>query len=284
MSAKVSGWKIQWVILTITILQLRRTHEIWESNYDRLSQFCQTNRVPDPRRRLLTEDPKLYPWIDAQRHIYIKYNKLDIEISPVRAKRIERLKLLGFDITKNWDRVLEDERPSRRDDVGWDEYFDKLKQYWIENGNTYKHLWKKERRLSKWKDAQMDEYKKHGLRGNRRERLATIGILFPDAPTDAQADDGPTDAQADDGPPRPGPNDYVIGQKHLMQLYPNHQKLDTHLKRIDDEYRSSNNFSPFQRKHTKSTYTVNKKFNLKDQIREFFKSEMSRGVRFFQAK
>jgi hypothetical protein len=150
-------------------LGAKKLNKIWKSNYERLSQFCQTHRVPNLRRHLLTEDPKLYEWIEAQRQIYIKYTRLDIEISSVRTKRIERLKLLGFDITKHWHRLLEDERPTRRDDVGWDEYFDKLKQYWIENGKTYKHLWNKERTLSKWKDDQMEEYKKHGLRGNRGE-------------------------------------------------------------------------------------------------------------------
>jgi hypothetical protein len=105
--------------------------------------------------------------------------------------------------------------------------------------------------------------------------LATIGIFFPDAPEDAQENDGP---------PRRGENDYVTGPKHLMKLYPNHQKLEAHLQRIDDEFRSSGNDSPFERTHAKSTSTVKKKFSLKDQFREFVKGEQSRGVRFFQAK
>lgn len=95
----------------------KKKNNIWESNYERLSQFCHTHREPDLRRRLLTDDPKLYSWIDAQRQIYKKNTRLGIEISSVRTPRIERLKFLGFDITKHWDRNLEEERPARRDDA-----------------------------------------------------------------------------------------------------------------------------------------------------------------------
>ena len=144
----------------------KRKKEIWGSNYERLSQFCQTHRGTNLRRRLLTEDPKLHLWMKQQYHHYQLDTRRGIKISSLRIQRMERLKLLGFDITKHWDRNLEEERPARRDDAKWEDYFDQLKQYWIRNGKTYKHLWKNERRLSKWKDEQMQEYKKHGLRSN----------------------------------------------------------------------------------------------------------------------
>ena len=53
------------------------------------------------------------------------------------------------------------------------------------------------------------------------------------------------------------------------------QKIKAHLKRIDNEYRIA---------VKGMTNAMKKKFSLRVKIREFVKREMSRGVRFFQAK